>query len=172
VSKTGYMIGSGDEIDATVLQGLAKSEPIADGMPPFPIRTRNFRFGKPTAEWNDSQSTITLDPCDPAGNDNSQPNVTVYVQNSKAAFNPSTGTVAGTADTALSTSVSTSTIIPFTMDKDGDLVVPALPVQVMTEFRVDGDNLKLQGKFRHTWGWFSTSESGWIDLHTGDDCSE
>jgi len=165
----------GDPLEALKLTEMQQPSQSSKSLPVPPGfgMPRALLFGKPTAAWTDSQSTITLDPCDPAGNDNGLPNVTVYVQNNKGdlPFDPSKATVAGTADTSIGTEVPATAIIPYVRDKDGDFVVPATPHQIMTDFRVDTSNLKLQAKYRWSWGWFTTDESGWEDLHTGDDCT-
>ena len=42
--------------------------------------------------------------------------------------------------------------------------------EIMTDFRVDTDNLKLQKKTRKIWAHITAAESDWVDIHTGDAC--
>ena len=127
---------------------------------PRPNLTREIRFGKPTAAFS-SGTTMTLDPCDVSGADLSgRDNVTVYVQASQASYS-----------TSNSTTVSTSTVVPYVRGTDGNWYVLGQPKMIVTDWRVDTANLKFQVKTRDDWGTFCTSESEWVDKHTGDDCA-
>jgi hypothetical protein len=147
--------------DHARLQNLVQQPPTPRNRAhPRPNLTREVHFGKPTAAYS-SGATMTLDPCDVAGADLSgRDNVTVYVQASKASYS-----------TNNSTTVGTSTVVPYVRGTDGNWYVMGQPRLVITDWRVDTSNLKFQVKTRDDWGPFCTSESAWVDKHTGDDCS-
>ena len=120
-------------------------------------------FGKLKADWTDSQSQVSIDPCDAAGNDNGLADVDVYVQQSKTAFDPSLATVAGDS-VDIGTKVAADTIIPCLIDEDGDWVVPVQPHQVIVDSRVYAAEDELQAKVAWSWGWFTSTTSAWLDV--------
>ena len=124
---------------------------------------RRLAYGKLKADWTDSQSQVSIDPCDAAGNDNGLADVDVYVQNDKTAFDPSTATVAGSG-IDIGTKVAADTIIPYAIDEDGDWIVPAQPHQVIVDSRVYAAEDELQAKVAWSWGWFTTTTSAWLDV--------
>jgi len=126
---------------------------------PRPNLTREIRFGKPTSAYS-SGSTMTLDHCDVSGTDLSgRDNVTVYVQASQASYSMTN-----------STTVSTSTIVPYVRGTDGSWYVLGSPHVVITAFRYDTSTHKLQYKMRHIWGSWQGSESDWQDAETAVEC--
>ncbi len=122
-----------------------------------------IRFGKLKADWDNSQATVQLDPCDPAGNDNGLDDVEVFVQNDKTEFDPGTATVAGeTLD--IGAKVAEGTIIPYVLDDDGDWIVPAEPHQVVVDLRVNSESFERQAQFAWSWGWFATTTTTWVEV--------
>ena len=123
-------------------------------------------FGKLKADWTDSQSQVSIDPCDAAGNDNGLADVDVYVQNDKTAFDPSTATVAGDS-VDIGAKVAEGTIIPYVLDDEGDWIVPAQPHQVIVDMQVDSETFGRQAQFAWSWGWFATTTTMWVDVGDG-----
>ena len=123
-------------------------------------------FGKLKADWTDSQSQVSIDPCDAAGNDNGLADVDVYVQNDKTAFDPSTATVAGDS-VDIGAKVAEGTIIPYVLDDEGDWIVPVRPHQVIVDMQVDSETFGRQAQFAWSWGWFATTTTMWVDVGDG-----
>ena len=123
-------------------------------------------FGKLKADWTDSQSQVSIDPCDAAGNDNGLADVDVYVQQSKTAFDPSTATVAGDS-VDIGAKVAEGTIIPYVLDDEGDWIVPVRPHQVIVDMQVDSETFGRQVQFAWSWGWFATTTTMWVDVGDG-----
>ena len=123
-------------------------------------------FGKLKADWTDSQSQVSIDPCDAAGNDNGLADVDVYVQQSKTAFDPSTATVAGDS-VDIGAKVAEGTIIPYVLDDEGDWIVPVQPHQVIVDMQVDSETFGRQAQFAWSWGWFATTTTMWVDVGDG-----
>ena len=119
------------------------------------IPTTRVRLGKPTSAYT-SGATITLDPCDPAGTDNGEANVTVQ---------------AGWTLPA-NTNIPTTAIIPFALAANGNWYVLGDPKEVITNIQYDTSTHKLQKKVRYDFGWFCTTESSsWVDITTAVDCT-
>jgi len=121
-----------------------------------PAGEARIRLGKPTEAYS-SGATITLDPCDSAGDDNGEDNVTVQ------------------AGWTLpdNTNIPTSAIIPFQQAADGKWYVIGQPKEVATNFNYDTTTHKLQKKVRYDWGAFCTTESSeWVDITTAVNCTE
>ncbi len=118
----------------------------------------------PEGEDITEESTqVTLAPCDATGallgpGDGSD-NVDVYLMPDQSGYTPANGT-----------SLAEGTIIPYVMVDEVPYVLGS-PVTVLTDFNVDTTYLKLQVKTRDNWGWFHTTESDWVDKHTGDACA-
>lgn len=114
-----------------------------------------MRFGVPTTAYT-SGATITLDPCDVAGTDNGEANVTVQ---------------AGWTLPA-NTNIPVTAIIPYQAAADGLNYVIGQPREVMTNFQYDTSSHKLQKKVRYDFGVFATTESSaWVDITTAVDCT-
>jgi len=121
--------------------------------------TYRIRFGKPTAAYS-SGSSLTLDPCDIAGNDTGEANVTVNM-------------LVGPGDTPMtnSTSIADTTICPFYRASDGSYYLLGTPIEVVTDYRVNTTNKTLEKMTRNVWVLTAGSESSWVVVHTGVDCT-
>ena len=143
--------------DENVLHGFEGSP---DGQPPDGGGgAQEVLFGKPTVAFS-SGTTVTLDPCDVHGTDNGLDNDTVYLQADQSSYSMTN-----------STTLATSMIVPYCLGDDGNYYMLGQPIEVITSFRVDGANKKLQKKTRNTWGPTSGTESAWVDIHTGGACT-
>ena len=117
-----------------------------------------IRLGKPTAPYA-SGTTITVDPCDSAGTDNGQANVTV-----QAGWTLTT--VTGTALT-----IPITAIIPFQHAADGNFYAIGQRRRAITNTRYDSATHKLQQMLRDDWGAFTTTESDWQDIVAFGPCA-
>ena len=132
----------------------------ADAEPWFVTSTPRAQvlFGKPAAAFS-SGATITLDPCDVAGTDNGLDDRTVFVRADQSSYSMTNGTT-----------IPTTEIVPHVMGPDGEYYMLGTPVEVVTTYRIDGANQKVQKKTRNVWLLTPGTESGWVDVHTGDLC--
>jgi len=118
-----------------------------------------IRLGKPTEAYTTGpHATFTLDPCDAAGTDNGEANVTVQAG----------WTLPTVDDTALTIPV--TAIIPFRLAADGKWYVLGQPVQDYGEVTYNTTSHKL---FQTTWyefGWFRTTISDPQEITTAVSC--
>ena len=115
-------------------------------------------FGRTTSAFTRGAG-MTLDRCDAAGDDNGLPNITVQANRDQAFYTM-----------ANSTSIPTGTVIPYALADDGEYYMLGHFIEVVTDYRVDGATRKFQKKTRNVWVLTTGTESGWVDVHTGDAC--
>lgn len=116
-------------------------------------------FGKPTGAFS-SGTTITLDPCDLHGTDNGTANVTPYVQASQASYSMTN-----------STTIPTTQIVAYYQADDGDYYLLGAPIEIVTDYDVDGASSLLQKKTRNVWILTTGTESANVTVHTGGTCA-
>ena len=115
-----------------------------------------IRLGHPTEAYTDA-STIDLDPCDAAGVDNGEDNVEIEAD---AGWELPEGT-----------SIPVTAIVPFAKAQDGDFYILGQAKQIQTDIEYNQTYNNFRKKLRLDFGWFSSTESDWIEVIDLVDCT-